>query len=111
MKSQIEIHDRENSKEAETFLNENRDKFSNQCLLVLKILYSGVRLTVEDALVKYKIASLPRRIGDIREAGITIVKDEWVKDENGKRLYKQWYIEIPKPPTKQSVIAQQLSLI
>ncbi len=102
-KSNMHIHIHENSKESLEFLQENEQKFSDQCLKVYRLLLGGVRLTVADA-IGHGIASLPRRLADLRERnGITNIKDEWVRDTNGKRLYKVWYIDRPKPPTKKEV--------
>src|SRR5689334_5880392 len=96
----FEIHSRENNDASEDFLNENYDKFSKQCVFVLKLLKSGERLSVPKAL-GLGIMSLPRRIMDLKVNGIEI-KDEWIKDTNGKRIMKEWFIELPKEPTKES---------
>lgn len=100
-RSKIEIHDRENSQENENFLNENRQKFSDQCLKVVEYLNQGKRLTVKWA-VNSGIASLPRRIKDLKEGGFNVL-DEWVRDGKGKKLYKEWFITITKRPTKKQI--------
>lgn len=110
MKSQIEIHQRENNAESEQHLSENRHKFSEQCLLVLRLLNSGLRLTVVNA-IGYGIGSLPRRLLDLKEHGVTNIKDEWVRNSDGKRLYKEWFIPDLRPPTKEKVIEKAKGFI
>jgi hypothetical protein len=102
VKSEIEIHGRENNDESESFLNENYQHFSNKCLEVIRILNTGKRLTVLEA-ANMGISSLPRRIKDCIANGCPI-KDEWVRDEKGKRLYKEYFLEITERPTKKEVI-------
>ncbi len=103
MKSRLSVHDRENNAESEQYLSENRQKFSNQVLLLLQLLNSGMRLTVASAF-KYGISSLPRRVADARANGIADIKDEWVRNSQGKKLYKEWYKEGLRPPTKKEVV-------
>lgn len=111
MESKMHLHNFENNRDSQSNLEENQQKFSNQCLLVMKLLNQGVRLTVANA-IGYGINSLPRRIMDCRERnGITNIKDKWVTDADGKRLYKEWFIEIPKLPTKKEVISNHQPLI
>jgi hypothetical protein len=56
------IHSRENNSESQEDLEQNEKVFSEQCALVYRLLKSGMRLTVADALNEYKIGHLPRRI-------------------------------------------------
>jgi len=110
MKSQLHTHLMENNPESQGFLEENEQKFSDQCLKVYRLLLGGIRLSVVDA-IGHGISSLPRRILDLKERnGITTIKDEWVKDSNGKRLYKVWYIDRPKPPTKTELVKKFTTL-
>lgn len=103
-KSKLHTHLHENNQESQKHLEENAQKFSDQCLKVLEILNQGKRLTVLEA-PKYGILSLPRRIKDLRDRNkITNIKDQWVKDTNGKKLWKEWWIEITTRPTKKAVI-------
>ena len=83
-------HRTENNHLSRKHLEENRDKFSHQCKLVLTILQSGKRLTVLSAINEYGISSLPRRILDLKENGVEI-KDGWI-EINNKRVYKEWWI-------------------
>lgn len=84
------VHARENSTENQRHLDENRVKFSKQCELVFNLLQSGKRLTRRGA-YEYGIASLERRIKDLRENGIDI-QTAWVQI-NGKNSYKEYFIE------------------
>ena len=103
MKSKINIHLNENNEDSQTFLEENEEKMSRQCLQVMQLLNKGMRLTVACAM-SHGISSLPRRLLDLKEKNnITNIKDEWVRDGNGKRLYKIWFIEGLRPPTKKQV--------
>lgn len=83
MKSQLHTHLMENNPESQGFLEENEQKFSDQCLKVYRLLLGGIRLSVVDA-IGHGISSLPRRILDLKERnGITTIKDEW-----GRRYYE-----------------------
>jgi hypothetical protein len=86
------IHEHENNHESRKHKEENRTKFSMECEKVYRILQTGVRLTVYDALVKYNISSLPRRCLDLKQQGVNI-QSEWVTKE-GKRKYKEYYLVI-----------------
>lgn len=99
----MEIHDRENNSESDQHLKENSKKFSAQCLKVLQLFLDGKRLTVLSA-YGYGISSLPRRVLDIKENGIS-VDDKWITDENGKRLHKEYFIEIKTDSQKQQIKA------
>lgn len=104
MKSQLKTHLSENNSDSQSFLEENEQKMSDQCLMVWRLLNQSVRLTVVLA-VKYGITSLPRRIKDLRDRNqITTIKDVWVRDHTGKRLFKEWYVEQPKYPTKKETV-------
>lgn len=100
----LEIHDRENNEDSQSFKDENAGKFKEACMKVLRLLNQGKRLTVKDAIAEHDIASLPRRIADLREGGIKNIKDAWVKNAAGKRLYKEWWMDIPTRPTKAQVV-------
>lgn len=83
-------HRDENNHDSRRHLEENRQRFSDQCQQVYSLLLSGVRLTVLSAITEYGISSLPRRILDLKESGIEI-KDCWI-EINNKRAYKEWYL-------------------
>ena len=83
-------HRQENNYQSRKHLEENREKFNRQCQLVYDLLRSGVRLTVLSAITEYGISSLPRRILDLKEAGVEI-KDCWVRAD-GKERWKEYYL-------------------
>lgn len=103
-KSKLHLHNNENNQESQNHLEQNAQKFSNQCLRVLELLNQGKRLTVATA-IGYGINSLPRRLKDLRDRnGITNINERWVKATDGKNLYKEWWITITTRPTKTAVI-------
>lgn len=90
MQTTLDFTHAENNRESEMHYIENAEHFSEQCMKVLTLLRSGVRLTVRSAILEHGISSLPRRIKDCRTAGVEI-KDEWIKPTD-KPKYKQYYI-------------------
>ncbi len=92
MQNEIEfpVHTAENSKESETNLEENKVKFSRQCQRVFDILMSGDVLTVYSAIAHHGIGSLPRRIKDLKDSGVSIT-DTWI--ENKAHKYKVWQMD------------------
>lgn len=88
------VHVRENSAINEKHLNDNRQKFTGQCGIVLSLLQKGIVLSSYSAMVQYKIGHLPRRIKDIRdELGITNIEDQFEYDDSGKTTRnKIWFI-------------------
>lgn len=93
------IHQRENNEDSEKHLQENHDKFQSDAVFLLHQMLRGERLTAKTVVQKYGIAD--RRLRDLEIAGKC--RKEWVLSESGKRLYVEYFCEIPKPPTKQSV--------
>lgn len=79
-------HVAENNRESLNNLNDNRAKFSKQCLLVIDLINSGEVLTVKSAMIKYNINSLPRRIMDIEQKLNIQIPERW----NGN--FKEWYV-------------------
>jgi 16S rRNA G1207 methylase RsmC len=76
------VHRAENNPESQAHLTANRAKLNRKCAEVLRRLESGERLTVLGC-ANSGIASLPRRILDLKESGIA-VQDQWV---NGVKEY------------------------
>lgn len=85
------IHGFENNQESQQFLNENRYRLSQQCKKVLELLEKGIRLTTANA-PGYGILSLCRRIKDLKDYNGIQINETWVTDQEGKRLYKMWYL-------------------
>lgn len=87
----IFIHQRENNATSEAHLNENKEKFTDQCKKVLELLRSGVRLTTINA-PSYGILSLPRRLKDLRDYNGVHINETWVRDQEGRKLFKEWFL-------------------
>ena len=84
------IHHHENNNQSQTFLEENKSHFSQQCLKVLELLRQGRRLTTINA-PTYGILSLPRRIKDLKDKNGVHVDERWI--EVGGIKVKEWFIE------------------
>lgn len=82
---EIKTHDRENNNESEQALYSNRKHFNDKCQQLYDLLMSGQILTVYSALVEHKIASLPRRALDLKQAGVLLTGSPLV----GTRI-KEW---------------------
>lgn len=107
-KSRLQLHNNENNPESQKHLENNAQKFSQQCLKILEILNQGKRITVMSAMT-YGIASLPRRLKDLRDRnGINNINEAWVKGSNGKNSHKEWWIEITTRPTKGEVVQKAI---
>ena len=77
---------RENNSHSEALLNDNYERLNKQCKKVYDLLKSGHSLTVRGAVVDHNINSLPRRILDLKQAGIEI------RDRIINRKYKEYYL-------------------
>lgn len=66
MQTEINFH-LENNAESQSIFNGNIDHFSKQCKLVYTALKRGEQLTTAEALIKYGIGDLRRRIKDLRD--------------------------------------------
>ena len=80
----------ENNQESQKFFDENTGHFTKQCKDLFKILLKGERVTTLTAIVKYGIASLPRRIKDLRDIYMVPIRDE---RPEGSR-YKEYFIDL-----------------
>jgi hypothetical protein len=92
------IHEHENNQDTESFLKSNGKKFQGDCVTAMKLMYSGVRLNGDTCKELYGFHD--RRLRNCREARPDIVKSAWKLDGNGHRLYVEFWIDVPKPPTK-----------
>ena len=93
--NQLDLFHIENNSESQAHFEANKEKFSRQCRIVYQALLRGERLTSMDAMVRYGIGHLPRRILDLKEHGVPVV-DEFVtvRDEHGERIttHKEYYL-------------------
>ena len=99
MKGEIELHQRESSDDTERHLKENSNKFESDCMLLLKLMIKGKRLTTQEVR-DMKIDD--RRLRNLHESGKC--KREWMFNARGKRTHVEYYIPIQKPPTKAAAI-------
>lgn len=76
------VHKKENNAESQNHVDHIRPRLNKKCTEVLTRLQNGERLTVLECAIQ-GIASLPRRILDLKEAGYEI-SDTWV---NGRKVY------------------------
>lgn len=89
------VHVRENSAENERHLNENRQKFTGQCAIVLSLLQAGHVLSTRSAMVQWNIGHLARRIKDLRDNPKTpvLINEAWEKDRSGRATRnKLWFM-------------------
>lgn len=101
------LHQRESNEETESFLQENKVKFTGDCLTVLKLLYSGKRLSGEMLVREYGIHD--RRLRDVYAARPDLVCKEWKRNESGKRLYVEYFATIVMPSKRKAIeIGQSL---
>lgn len=96
------LHERENNQDTESFLKENGKKFSQDCITAMKLMYQGIKLNGETCKQLYGFHD--RRLRECRDARPGIVKSAWKRDAAGKRLYVEFWIDTPLPPTKQEAV-------
>lgn len=96
------LHERENNEDTESFLKQNGDKFSRDCIRAMQLMYLGERLNGETCKSLHKIHD--RRLRECFAARPDVVKKAWKRDANGKRLYMEYWIDCPKQETKTEVI-------
>ena len=99
MTDEIEIHQRENNEVSENHLKDNGKKFSRHCNIVLGLMYRGMRITARQLEREYNIDG--RRLRDIY-ANRKECKKAW-RVEDGKEIEMEYWLEIPKQPTKQDL--------
>lgn len=82
-----QLHHVENKVANQEHFERNKEKFSNQCRIVYEALLRGERLTTTNALIKYHIGDLRRRIKDLKDMWNVPVKDQYVE---GK--FKEYFL-------------------
>lgn len=88
-------HEIENNQDSEKHLSENREKFESDCLFLLKEMMKGRRLSAQDV-NDMKIND--RRLRELFSEGKC--KKEWKLNENGKRMFVQYFIPKIETPSK-----------
>lgn len=89
----FDINVRQNTNDNQAHYDANKPLFNRQCEKVYRLLASGKRLTVADALVSHGIGHLPRRIADLKAKNI-VVNACWieVKSGDGYTKVKEYYL-------------------
>lgn len=82
-----ELNHVENKISNQEHFERNKEKFSKQCKIVYEALLRGERLTTTQALLKYRIGDLRRRIKDLKDIWDVPIQDEVVE---GK--FKEYFL-------------------
>lgn len=82
---------RENSKASQRLHDDNITHFAKQDRLVLTLLQQGMKLTTGEALLKFRIGDLRRRIKTLRDAGICI-SDEFPLVDGKRSRFKRYFL-------------------
>lgn len=87
------IHNRENNQKSQNILDENRQKFTGQCAIIMSLFNKGVVLSSYSAMVQYGIGHLARRIKDLRDNfGINIDEQLQRTADNKATRNLLWFI-------------------
>lgn len=92
-------HLKENNEDSQQHLDQNRDKFETDCQFLLRLMMGGKRLSDQDV---SDMRINGRRLRELFAEGKC--KKQWKLNDNGKRMYVEYFCEIPMPPTKQKAI-------
>lgn len=96
------IHQHENNQDTEQHLHENADKLEADGIFLWKQMQRGEVMTRQSVLKKYDIDG--RRLGELCEAGKC--QKRWALKPNGKRSHVEYFVNIPKPPTKKEIMSK-----
>lgn len=96
---EIELHQRENSSDTESFLLEKRKDFESDAKFLLDLLYRGWRLNGRQVEM-WGINS--RRLRDIFVSHKEVHR-EWKLNKEGKREVMEYFLSVPKQPTKKEL--------
>lgn len=91
------VHKHEKNFEGQQHLDAHREDFNADAWTVLMMLLDGQRLN-NPALSQAKITlSLSSRISELRKSNYKVaVNKEWFKDDNGKRIYMEYFLMPPE---------------
>jgi len=93
------VHLRESSDDTQLHLDSNRDKFETDAVFLLRLMMGGKVLSGQDV---SDMRINDRRLRELFAEGKC--KKRWKLNDAGKRMYVEYYCEIPLPPTKQKAI-------
>lgn len=77
----------ENNRESQSILSASKGKITRQCKIVLEALQRGEKLTVRDAMIKYGVGDLRRRVKDLKDFLGYDIKSEMIGSG-----FKQYYL-------------------
>lgn len=80
----------ENNVASQQHFEENKVHFSKQCEYLYNLLMRGESITVHSGVLDHGINSVPRRILDLRNAGIKI-SDTFLSNEDRPK-FKSWFM-------------------
>lgn len=93
--TKIKHHGKENNAESMALYDANLDDFNKQCRKVYELLHQGRRLTVREALLKFNIGDLRRRVKDLIDMyGVPIKKDYAIDKYGTVTRFKVYYLEV-----------------
>jgi len=94
------VHIKERGDESQEHLDNNRSKFESDALFLLHQMQHGEVLTAKTVVQKYGVAD--RRLRDL--ANENKCSKRWKLNEQGKRLYVEYFVPFATPPSKREVI-------
>lgn len=101
------IHQTENNAWSEQFLKDGGAKFNADCIVVLRLLYKGLRLTAKNVNDMTGMADGGRRLRDIHKFRKDCKKDMRRKADGTGMEGVEYWLEIPPQPSKTALTAQQ----
>jgi hypothetical protein len=94
------VHYKENDTDVQRHLDENRATFETDCMYLLRLMNMGRRLSSQDV---HDMRINDRRLRELESEGKCT--KAWKFNEQGKRMYVEYFIEGLRPPTKGQVVA------
>lgn len=101
------LHERENNPDSQQHLDTNRQKFETDAQFLLRQMINGEVLTAKTVVQKYGVAD--RRLRDLEIDGKC--EKRWRLNENGKRMYVEYFVPRIKSPSKSEVIQRATKVI
>lgn len=95
-------HERENNEVSEEFLKDNGAKFNNDCIKVLRLLYTGRKYTAKEINDTLNMADGGRRLRDIYANRKDCKRQKRYKAD-GHLEGMEYFLDIPVPTKKQVI--------
>lgn len=106
--NELIAHEKENWEGGESFVKDNGQKFQRHCVELLRMMYQGKRLHGRQVEVEFNMDG--RRLRELYQHRKDILR-AWKKDDKGKNIYMEYWLEIPPYPTKSAVIERSKNVI